>query len=768
MKINHSSHWGAFSGSVEDGRLVAVEPFDKDDHPSEILQSIPSALYDGSRVAEPMIRAGWLEEGPGGKREKRGGEPFVPVTWDKALDLIANELTRVKTDHGNAAIFGGSYGWSSAGRFHHAKTQLQRFLNRYGGYTAQVGSYSIAAGLTILPHILGDIRAIRKVTSWRDIAKHTNLFVSFGGIGHKNTQIEPGGGGEHSSGQWLPKLAEAGVEVVSITPLRDDTAKVLNATWLAPQPNTDTALMLGLAHTLVAEDLHDTAFLARYCTGFDRFLPYLMGDSDGQPKDAAWAAEICEIDAETILALARKMAGGRTMIGTAYSLQRGDHGEQPFWMTAVLGAMLGQIGLPGGGIGFGYGSMNVQGKALNPIAAPNLSAGGNHAGSFIPVARIADMLLNPGGSYDFNGEARTYPDIRLVYWCGGNPFHHHQDINRLIDAWRRPETVIVHEPWWTATARHADIVLPATTTLERNDIGASSGDRFIIAMEKAVEPIGQARNDYDIFSGLADRIGVTEAFTEGRNEDEWLRHLYDVARQQCAQQKITLPSFDEFWENGYVETPEPDAPYVLYSEFRDDPAAEPLRTPSGKIEIFSEKIDSFGYDDCPGHPTWMEPSEWLGGTKAETYPLHLISNQPQTRLHAQMDQGKVSLRSKIHGREPASLNPEDAVARGISDGDVVRVFNDRGATLAGAVVTDNVRPGVILIATGAWYDPDEPGRIGALDKHGNPNMLTPDHGTSKLAQGPVSHTALVNVERFKGELPDITAFTPPPTKGDAA
>ena len=176
MKINHSSHWGAFSGSVEDGRLVAVEPFDKDDHPSEILQSIPSALYDGSRVSEPMIRAGWLEEGPGGKREKRGSEPFVPVTWDKALDLIANELTRVKTDHGNAAIFGGSYGWSSAGRFHHAKTQLQRFLNRYGGYTAQVGSYSIAAGLTILPHILGDIRAIRKVTSWRDIAKHTNLF----------------------------------------------------------------------------------------------------------------------------------------------------------------------------------------------------------------------------------------------------------------------------------------------------------------------------------------------------------------------------------------------------------------------------------------------------------------------------------------------------------------------------------------------------------------------------------------------------------------
>ncbi|MBT7510905.1 MAG: molybdopterin-dependent oxidoreductase, partial [Rhodospirillaceae bacterium] len=248
MKISHSSHWGAFSGVVQDGRLVAVEPFAKDDHPSEILQSIPSALYDNSRIAAPMVRAGWLEDGPcggqkGGRREGRGGEPFIPVTWDKALDLVASELTRVKAEHGNAAIFGGSYGWSSAGRFHHAKTQLQRFLNRHGGFTAQVHSYSIAAGLAILPHILGDIRSIRNVTSWRDIAKHTKLFVSFGGIGLKNTQVEPGGAGEHASGQWLPRLAKAGVEVVSITPLRDDSAEILNATWLAPRPNTDTALM---------------------------------------------------------------------------------------------------------------------------------------------------------------------------------------------------------------------------------------------------------------------------------------------------------------------------------------------------------------------------------------------------------------------------------------------------------------------------------------------------------------------------------------------
>jgi biotin/methionine sulfoxide reductase len=771
MKITHSSHWGAFTSDVEDGKLVAVHPFEKDDAPSDILQSIPGAIYDQSRISEPMVRAGWLENGPGGSPggngDGRGAEPFVPVSWDKALDLIAGELTRVKEAHGPAAIFGGSYGWSSAGRFHHAKTQLQRLLNRNGGFTAQVHSYSIAAGLALLPHILGDIRSLRNTTSWRAIADHTKLFVTFGGLGLKNTQVEPGGAGEHAAGKWLPRLAEAGVDVVSITPLRDDSADILNATWLAPRPNTDTALMMGLAHTLVAKDLHDTDFLARYCVGFDKFEPYLMGEVDGQPKSADWAAGICGIDADTIRALARKMARVRTMIGTAYSLQRGDHGEQPFWMTAVLAAMLGQIGLPGGGFGFGYGSMNGQGNPVEKLSVPSLSAGANHAGSFIPVARIADMLLNPGGGYDFDGESRTYPDIRLVYWCGGNPFHHHQDINRLVAAWRRPETIIVHEPWWTATARHADIVLPATTTLERNDIGASSRDRFIIAMKKAIEPVGQARHDYDIFTDLAARLGVTESFTEGRNEDEWLRHLYDVARQQCAQEKITLPDFDEFWAQGYVETPEPETPHTLYTDFRADPAANPLRTPSGKIEIFCDKIDSFGYDDCPGHPVWLEPSEWLGGATAAKFPLHLMSNQPQTRLHSQMDQGAYSRDSKIQGREPCGLNPLDAAARNITDGDIIRLFNDRGATLAGAVVTEDVRPGVVRLSTGAWYDPEIPGTPGALDKHGNPNMLTPDHGTSKLGQGPVSHTALVEVEKFTGTLPEITIFSPPQTKGPA-
>jgi len=758
-KIRHSAHWGAFTADVREGRVVGVTPFATDPHPAPILQAMPEALYHDCRVAEPMVRAGWLESGVDSDRAGRGKEPFVPVSWEMALTLVADELARVKSAHGPSAIFGGSYGWSSAGRFHHAKTQLQRFLNCHGGFTAQVHSYSIAAGLAILPHILGDIQGIRNVTSWRDIRDNTGLLVVFGGIGVKNAQVQPGGTGEHTTQDWLHRLRDAGVAVVSVSPLRGDTPEFLDAEWLAPRPNTDVALMLALAHALVAEDLHDRAFLARYCVGFERFQDYLMGTHDGQPKDADWATGITGIDSGTLRALARRMAATRTMITTSYALQRGDHGEQPFWMTVTLAAMLGQIGLPGGGFGFGYGSMQAQGNPVEPIPVPNLPAGVNPTGSFIPVARIADMLLNPGAQYDFNGQRRTYPDTRLIYWCGGNPFHHHQDINRLIEAWRRPETIIVHEPWWTATARHADIVLPATTTLERNDIGASSGDRFILAMEQAVPPVGDARNDYDIFSGLAARLGFADRFTEGRDEKEWLRHLYDVARQQAARVKVEMPDFETFWADGHIEIPEPAAARILYAGFRADPKSAPLKTPSGRIEIFSETIDGFGYDDCPGHPVWLEPAEWLGG--AGDHPLHLISQQPATRLHAQMDCASVSRNSKIQGREPISLNPADAAARGIAAGDIVRVFNARGEILAGAVLDDGVRESVVSLATGAWYDPVEPGRIGSLDKHGNPNVLTLDRGTSRLAQGPIAHSTLVEVERYLGPVPEITAFTGP-------
>jgi biotin/methionine sulfoxide reductase len=758
-----ATHWGAYRAEVAGGRVVAMHPIEQDRDPSPIGRSIPGTVDGPLRVREPMVRQGWLERRHASDTARRGAEPFVPVAWDEALDLVAGEIERIRKQHGNQAIYAGSYGWASAGRFHHAQSQIHRFFNMAGGYTRSVNAYSHATAEVILPRVIGKLRHVLDgATDWSSIAAAGELVVTFGGIPLKNSQVNSGGVAAHRTRGWLERCRDAGVRFVYLGPLREDAADFLDAEWLQLRPNTDAAVMLGLAHTLVAEGLHDQAFLARYCTGFERFLPYLMGESDGQPKDADWAAAISGLAAEAIRDLARRMARSRTMVAVSWSLQRQEHGEQPYWMAVTLAAMLGQIGLPGGGFGCGYGAVHGIGVPCAKLKFASVGQGTSPIDSFIPVARITEMLERPGGTLDYDGRKLTLPDIHMIYWAGGNPFHHHQDLNRMLRAWQKPATVVVHEPHWNALARHADVVLPATTPLERNDIAATTLDSFIVAMHQAIPPVGAARHDHDIFKGLADRLGFADAFTEGRGEMEWLRHLYDRSRQDAARQGLELPPFDEFWQEGLIELPAPARATILLEDFRADPAAHPLVTPSGRIEIFSEAIASFGYDDCPPHPAWLEPAEWLGSPAAERHPLHLISNQPRTRLHSQLDHGLTSIQGKVAGREPVVLHPDDAAARGVKAGDVVRVFNDRGACLAGAAISDAVQPGVAVLPTGAWYDPAEPGVPGTLEVHGNPNVLTADKGTSRLGQGPSAHSCLVEIERFAGTPPAVRVFDPPP------
>lgn len=755
-----ATHWGAYDASVVDGKLTALTPIADDPDPSPIGAGMVQAIEDNLRIKQPMVRAGWLDDGPGDAKGKRGAEPFVPVSWERAFDLAAQDITRVRAEYGNESIYAGSYGWGSAGCFHHAQTHMRRFLNLIGGNVKSVQSYSLAAAQTIVPHVVGNWTWVyQHMTSWSVIAERTDFMVAFGGLPLKNAQVDGGGVGRHRTGEWLKTCYDNGVTFMNIGPVRDDIDGFANAEWLTPRPNTDTAVMLGLAHTLVVEGLHDQAFLDRYATGFDAFTPYLLGKSDGVPKSADWAAGVSGLGADDIRALARRMAAGRTMLTAAWSLQRGDHGEQPYWMLITLAAMLGQIGLPGGGFGFGYGAVSNIGSVEPKIAGPYISAGHSPLERFIPVSRIADMLLNPGSTIDYNGQKVTLPDTRLIYWCGGNPFHHHQDLNRLVKAWQKPETIIANEPWWTSLARHADIVFPANTALERNDIGSAYSDKYLFAMQRAIDPVGESRSDFDIFGGLAEKFGVREAYCEGRDEMAWLRYLYNRFRQSSAERDIELPEFEAFWADGEFELPVPDVAITMLDSFRRNPDAAPLETPSGKIEIYSETIAGFDYDDCPPHPAWLEPTEWLGSPKVKDFPLHLISNQPRTRLHSQYDNGGYSQASKVQGREPILLHPEDAAARGIEDGVIVRVFNERGACLAGAVVTDAVQRFVVQLPTGAWYDPVKPG---GLDAHGNPNVLTIDKGTSKLAQGPSAHSALVEIERFEGTPPPVRAFTPPP------
>ena len=221
-----------------------------------------------------------------------------------------------------------------------------------------------------------------------------------------------------------------------------------------------------------------------------------------------------------------------------------------------------------------------------------------------------------------------------------------------------------------------------------------------------------------------------------------------------------MPDYESFREAGFYKSPDLKEDRIFLSDFFEDPDKNPLKTPSGKIEIFSDTIDSFNYNDCPGHPTWMEPDEWLG-TEEKTYPLHLISNQPKTKLHSQMDNGTLSSSIKIKGHQPLEMNPDDAQSRGITQGDIVRVFNGRGSCLCGANITADVMPGVVIISTGSWYDPAEPNDPKSMCKHGNPNVLSPDIGTSKLGQGPAAHSCLAEIEIYDGPTQDITAFNPP-------
>ncbi|QMU60063.1 MAG: molybdopterin-dependent oxidoreductase [Boseongicola sp.] len=755
-----ANHWGAGVATVKDGRLVNVGPHPEDPDPSRINENIASSLNGEARVRRPAIRQSWLEHGATANAGERGKDPFVEVSWDRALDLVAGELKRVIADHGNDSIFAGSYGWSSAGRFHHAQSQLKRFLNSFGGFVRTEGNYSYNAALQLMPYILQNYRLmVQNATRWPVIADNSDLVVMFGGVPLRSTQVSDGGLGFHKVPNDIERCVNAGVSFVNLSPLRSDAGDQLKADWVPVKPGTDTAIMMGLAHTLLTEELHDQVFLDRYTVGFDQVRSYLMGEQDGVAKDADWAAALSDMPANNIRSLARKMADGRTMITTTAGIQRADFGEQPLWMTVTLAAMLGQIGLPGGGFGIGYGVNGSFGSTGRPYRSGTMPQHFNPVENFVPVAMFADAMLNPGQPYDYSGRNMVFPQTRMVWWAGGNPFHHCQDLNRLRKAFQQPDTIIVNEINWTSTARHADIVLPVAAPEERADFAAGKWDNALIPMPRLAQPAHEAREEYDIYCALEERMTNEKPFSLGRTSDEWLESLWQETRETARAYGDDLPTWPEFLDGDIIRLEDPEPRRSLLSEYRNDPNENRLKTPSGKIELYSDVIASFDYDDCPGQAVWMPPRAHTNG-QLDAYPLHMISGQPETRLHSQMDNGSFSKSRKIQDREPVLINSEDAALRGINDGDVVELFNGYGRCLAGAIVTDDIRPGVIFLWTGAWYDPDFDAPQDR-DRHGNPNVLTHDLKTSRLSQGPASHSAFVDVRPFEDPVPEITVHRQP-------
>ncbi|WP_087022683.1 trimethylamine-N-oxide reductase TorA [Thaumasiovibrio subtropicus] len=772
------SHFGAFRARVYAGKVQEIEPLAFDKHPTDMINGIKGVIYNPSRVRYPMVRLNWLKKHRYSS-DTRGDNRFVRVTWDEALDLFYRELEYVQTNFGPWALHAGQTGWRQTGQFHSCTSHMQRAVGMHGHFLTKVGDYSTGAGQTILPYILGSTEVYAQQTSWPKIFAHTDVLILWANDPVKNTQV--GWQCEtHESyayyEQLKQNLADKKIRVISIDPVKTKTQNFLDCEHQYINPQTDVPFMLGVAHTLYKEDLYDKDFINTYALGFDDFLPYLLGTAaDETEKTPEWAAAICGIDADTIRDYARLMANNRTQIIFGWSIQRQQHGEQPYWMGAVVAAMLGQIGKPGGGVSYAH---HYSGIGIPPTGAAgpggfprNLDPGMkpkhdnkdyNGYSSTIPVARWVDALLEPGKKINYNGATVTYPDIKMMVFSGNNPWHHHQDRNRMKEAFKKLHTVVSIDYCWTATCRFSDIVLPACTQFERNDIdlyGAYSASG-ILAMHKLVDPLYHSKTDFEIFTELTRRWGQHKAYTRGMDEMDWVKMLYNECRE-ANKGKFAMPEFDEFWAAGLVEFGQ-GSDYIRHADFREDPEIAPLGTPSGFIEIFSRTIDRMGYQECRGHPMWFEKAERShGGPKSDVYPLWLQSCHPDKRLHSQMcESEEFRATYAVQGREPLYMSPEDAKARGIADGDLVRIYNDRGQALVGAVVSDDYPPGVVRLQEGAWYGPLNE-KVGAIDTYGDPNTMTLDIGASELSQATSANTCLVEIEKFNGEVPPVTSFGGP-------
>ena len=790
-----ASHFGAVRALRRNGKFEGVlSASELDFFPISLTQGLAARTYDATRIARPCVRKGYLEKGWQSDKSMRGKDEWIEISWDEAYKLVADELKRVLKDHGASSIYGGSYGWYSVGSVNNPQTLLGRMLNIIGGYTTRKLNYSCHCISAITPHISGTDEANALQTAWPTILKHSEAVLIWGADPINTNQIAwavP----DHESYLYFAKLKEqmqkCGVKVITIDPVYNNTAKFLGSEHISINPTTDVAMMMAICYEMMAQGLADEKFLKKYTHGAEEFKAYLRGESeDGLKKDAAWASKICGVSEDEIKGLAKILGSKRTMIMCGWGPQRAHHGEQFHWMATVLAAFVGQIGLAGGGYGFGYhysdggcpspaapvgSALSLSsGTATTSSAFPGLGSMSivpasegewkNRDNIAIPVSRIVDCINNPGKEIDFNCKKITYPNIKLAYWAGGNPYLHHPDTNLLARTFEKLDTFIVQECFWTASARMADIVLPATTEQERDDITKSHTNKFIIAMHKIAEPYEQAQNDYKIYCEILKQFGEKEymAFSEGKSEMEWIKQFYDASKKKADASKIKMPEFEEFWKKGFVkfEIPKHAYEYVAMEEFRKNPIINRLGTPSGKIEVVSKKIAKAALDDCPAHPTWMEPMEWLGDAqKTQKYPLNLITPHPKYRLHGQLNNTWLRSLEEIGGREPVWMHPKDAEARGLKNGDVVRVFNDRGAALAGLIVTENVKQSVVRMQEGGWWDPLF-SSSGDMCVHGNVNVLVPNEPSSKLACGNQA-TALVQIEKFQGELPPLAVFSQP-------
>jgi anaerobic dimethyl sulfoxide reductase subunit A len=630
----------------------------------------------------------------------RGGGDFERVSWDAALDEVAAQINRVRREHGNATMLNISRTGSLS--MLHGRNSVQRMFNRIGGCTVLWSNISAEAEVFALRRTYG--RDVSYLEAGREPTDYVNskLIWLWG--------WSPADGTFGTGTLPFLKTAKAkGTRMVVFDPRVTRTSRALADEHVFVRPGTDAAALIAMAYVIVTEGLHDQAYLDRYVLGFDEdhmpagapaggsYRSYLLGEIDSAPKTPAWAEAITGIAAGDIQRLALELAATKpAAIQCGFAPGRTEAGEQFHRAAYALSAITGNVGVPGGNSGSSNGVTGNSGVTLLPTGEDPL-------GARVASPLLADLLTR--------GRAGGYPaDIKLLYSMAGDLFNQCPNTNKTLAALDGVEFFVAQDNFLTPTSRHADIVLPATTYWERNDVHTpwSGAGHYAIFMAKAIEPMGECRNDFDILADLANRLGI-EDFS-GKSEIEWLRELT----------KDAVDDFERFRADGLARFVAPRHA-VAFADFIADPDAHPLMTPSGKIEIYSMMIasdpDPYGLGEIPAIPTWTD--EEPANQRPDRFPLMLCSPKSRARTHS------------THGNQPRLarvdpddvwINPGDAAARGIGTGDLVEVFNEFGRTRLKAHVTDRILAGVVAIKEGAWFQPDASG----LDLAGCANAVSAD------------------------------------------
>jgi anaerobic dimethyl sulfoxide reductase subunit A len=537
---------------------------------------------------------------------------------------------------------------------------------------------------------------------------------------------------------YLAQAREAGARIVVIDPRYTDTAAAFADEWIPIKPGTDAAMMAAMAYVMISENLQDQRFLEKYTVGFDRYKEYVRGIEDGIAKTPIWAEAKTGVPADTIVSLARQYASTKpAALIPGYAPGRTAYGEQFHRAASTLAAMTGNIGIHGGGAaGFERG-------LVGPHAPPaffQMKDGATYDEQ-VKALDVDRRLRNQPHyctTWDFiiKGAAGGYShDIKMAYISGANPLNQLPHINKGVEALQKLEFIVVHELFMTATARYADILLPVTTHWERNDFTRPwlSGPYFLY-LNKVIEPLYEARNDRDICRDLAKRLDIEQPGFDLPEEEciqQWMGFMGDMTEETA--------DFNGFKESG-VSKIKLGGPQVCFEQQIEDPETNPFPTPSGKIEIYCQRIADLHNPDIPPIPKYIDPWEGPEDLLAHEYPLQLITIHEKTRAHSCFDNSPL-----LNELETQKLwiSTGDAQSRGISDGDLAVVYNDRGKTIVPAYVTGRIMPGVVSLGEGAWYTPDENGR----DRAGSPNILTRDCNSPGGAFA--SNTSLVQVGSFR-------------------